>query len=328
VSAVGSSPGALAVGIDVGGTKIASFLVERGGAILDRDVRPTPAQDQEATLQAMEASARAVVTSEVAAIGISAAGLVEAGTGIMRFAPNLSWRNAPLVERIGGAFGVPTVADNDNNAAAWGEFRFGVGRGHANILFVGVGTGIGGGIIVDGALLRGAHGFAAEIGHIIVEPDGPRCGCGNHGCWEQVASGSAITRDARAAVTRHPHSMLVQLSGGDPAQVTGSMVTGAARQGDTVSRGILNEVGHRLGQGIAGLVNVLDPELVIVGGGVSEAGDLLLAPARTAYSRSVEGGAFRPEVPILAASLVNDAGGIGAATMAFELLDRAREPAS
>jgi len=328
VSEVGSSPGALAVGIDVGGTKIASFLVERSGAILDRDVRPTPAQDQAATLQAMEASARAVATPDVAAIGISAAGLVEAGTGVMRFAPNLSWRNAPLVERIGGAFGVPTVADNDNNAAAWGEYRFGVGRGHANILFVGVGTGIGGGIIVDGRLLRGAHGFAAEIGHVIVEPDGPLCGCGNRGCWEQVASGSAITRDARAAVTRHPHSSLVELSGGDPAHVTGSMVTEAARQGDTVSRGILNEVGHRLGQGIAGLVNVLDPELVIVGGGVSEAGDLLLAPARTAYSRSVEGAAFRPEVPIVAASLVNDAGGIGAATMAFELLDRAREPAS
>ena len=203
-----------------------------------------------------------------------------------------------------------------------------MGRGHANILFVGVGTGIGGGIIVDGALLRGAHGFAAEIGHIIVEPDGPLCGCGNHGCWEQVASGSAITREARAAVMRHPHSSLVELSGGDPARVTGSMVTEAAQQGDTVSRGILNEVGHRLGQGIAGLVNVVDPELVIVGGGVSEAGDLLLAPARTAYSRSVEGAAFRPEVPIVAASLVNDAGGIGAATMAFELLDRAREPAS
>jgi len=328
VSAVGSSPGACAVGIDVGGTKIASLLVDRNGAILDRDVRPTPAHEQEATLQAMEASSRAVVTAEVAAIGISAAGLVEAGTGIMRYAPNLSWRDAPLVERIGGTFGLPTVADNDNNAAAWGEYRFGIGRGHANILFVGVGTGIGGGIIADGALLRGAHGFAAEIGHTIVEPDGPVCGCGNHGCWEQLASGSAIVRDARAAVMKHPHSLLVKLSGGDPAHVTGSMVTEAARQGDTVSRGILNEVGHRLGQGIAGLVNVLDPELVIVGGGVSEAGDLLLAPARTAYSRSVEGGAFRPDVPILAASLVNDAGGIGAATMAFELLDRSREPAS
>ncbi|HVD69417.1 MAG TPA: ROK family protein [Actinomycetota bacterium] len=328
MSAVGSSPGACAVGIDVGGTKIASLLVDRNGAILDRDVRPTPAHEQEATLQAMEASSRAVVTAEVAAIGISAAGLVEAGTGIMRYAPNLSWRDAPLVERIGGTFGLPTVADNDNNAAAWGEYRFGIGRGHANILLVGVGTGIGGGIIADGALLRGAHGFAAEIGHTIVEPDGPVCGCGNHGCWEQLASGSAIVRDARAAVMKHPHSLLVKLSGGDPAHVTGSMVTEAARQGDTVSRGILNEVGHRLGQGIAGLVNVLDPELVIVGGGVSEAGDLLLAPARTAYSRSVEGGAFRPDVPILAASLVNDAGGIGAATMAFELLDRSREPAS
>ena len=318
MSAVGSSPGACAVGIDVGGTKIASLLVDRNGAILDRDVRPTPAHEQEATLQARAASSRAVVTAEVAAIGISAAGLVEAGTGIMRYAPNLSWRDAPLVERIGGTFGLPTVADNDNNAAAWGEYRFGIGRGHANILFVGVGTGIGGGIIADGALLRGAHGFAAEIGHTIVEPDGPVCGCGNHGCWEQVASGHAIERAGREAAERYPHSGIARLAEGVPARVTGSLVTRAALDGDDTARAILAKVGRRLGEGIAGLVNVLDPQVVVVGGGAIAAGDLLLEPARRSFAATVEGPDARPAVPIVPAELGNDAGVVGAAVLALE----------
>ena len=310
-----------ALGIDVGGTKIASLLVDRSGSVVARDVRPTPADDQTATLDAMEASARAVIDPLTAAVGISAAGLVERGTGILRFAPNLAWRDAPLVERIGGALGLPAVADNDANAAAWGELKAGQGRGHRDVLFVGVGTGIGGGIIADGRLFRGAHGFAAEIGHIIVEPDGPLCGCGNRGCWEQVASGKAIARDGRAAVTRHPHSMLVELSDGDPGKITGTMVAEAAAQGDTVSRGILVGVGHRLGEGIAGLVNILDPELVVVGGGVARAGDLILAPARTAFIRAVEAPSSRPDVPIVPASLGSDAGAVGGALMAFDLLD-------
>jgi glucokinase len=183
---------------------------------------------------------------------------------------------------------------------------------------VGVGTGIGGGIILDGALLRGAHGFAAEIGHFVVQPDGERCGCGNLGCWETVASGSAITRAARKAVTRHAHSRIAELAGGDPDRASGATVTQAASEGDPAARGILAEVGHRLGEGIGGLVNILDPEIVIIGGGAAEAGDLLLEPARMAFRMTVEAPDHRPAVPIVAAELGTDAGVIGAATLALD----------
>jgi len=309
---------ASAIGIDVGGTKTAAALVGPDGAVLAREVRPTPAEDQRATLDTMVELARSVMTDGVVGVGIAAAGLVDL-EGTMRYAPNLAWRDVPLTGFVGSALGLPAVADNDVNAAAWGEFRFGAGRGRRHMLMITVGTGIGGGIVVDGNLYRGAHGFAAEVGHVVVEPGGPPCGCGNRGCWEQVASGVAITRAGRAAAARHPHSALVAMSGGDPEAVTGAMVTEAARGGDTVCRGIFVEVGHSLGVGIAGLVNVLDPELVVVGGGAAEAGDLLLAPARDAFHRSVEGVRHRPAVPIVAAALGVDAGAIGAAALAFEL---------
>jgi glucokinase len=306
------------IGIDVGGTKIAAARVGADGAIVERAVVPSPADDPDAIVEAMVGAAEAVRAAGVTAVGISAAGMVEAGTGIMRFAPNLAWRDLDLRVRVGTPIGLPTVVENDNNAAAWGEHRFGAGRGHRHLLFVGVGTGIGGGIIIDGTLLRGAHGFAAEIGHFVVQPDGERCGCGSRGCWETVASGSAITREARKAVIRHAHSRIAELAGGDPERATGATVTQAAREGDPAARGILAEVGHRLGEGIGGLVNILDPELVIVGGGAAEAGDLLLEPARMAYRRTVEAPDHRPDVPIVPAELGTDAGVIGAATLALD----------
>ena len=310
-----------AVGVDVGGTKIAALRIDRTGEVLARDVRPTPAHDQAATLAAMADAAEAVRTSEVAAVGVSAAGLVEWPAGVMRFAPNLSWRDIALVDEMRERLGLPVVADNDNNCAGWGEFRYGAAAGHRVAVFVGVGTGIGGGIILDGRLFRGAHGFAAEIGHIIVEPGGPQCGCGNRGCWEQVASGHALARDGQEAVMRHPHSALVERSGGDPAKVTGAMVAEVALGGDTVATGIVVEAAHRLGEGVAGLVNVLDPDIVVIGGGVSAAGDLVLEPARAAFSAAVEGAGHRPEVPLVLATLGNDAGATGAAALAFDLLD-------
>jgi glucokinase len=185
------------------------------------------------------------------------------------------------------------------------------------MLLVTVGTGIGGGFVDGGRLFRGAHGFAAEIGHIIVEPNGPRCGCGNLGCWEQVGSGRAIGRLGRQAALGQPDSLIVELAGGRPSEVTGRHVTLAAQKGDPTGLRIMAEVGRRLGEGIAGLVNVLDPELVVVGGGAMEAGDLLLDPARTAFMDSVEGVEHRPEVPLVAAALGNDAGAVGAADLAL-----------
>lgn len=315
-----SAPAPTAVGVDVGGTKTAALRVAADGTVLARATLPTPADDEDAICDGMVAVARDVVDGSVAAIGISAAGLVEAGTGILRFAPNLAWRDASLVDRVGGPLGLPAIAENDNTAAAWGEVRIGAAQGFRYVLHVGVGTGIGGGVILDGKLFRGAHGFGAEIGHVIVEPGGPRCGCGSRGCWEQVASGTAITRAGREAVERHPHSAIGELAGGEPEAVTGELVTAAARDGDPTALGILNEVGHRLGEGIAGLVNVLDVEVVTVGGGASDAGELLLAPARKAFLMALEAPDHRPEVPLLDGALGGDASAVGAALIALDEL--------
>ena len=313
-------PGALAIGIDAGGTKVAGLLVEpgNGGRILDRREVPTPAEDAEATVRAIVALARDLMSGrdDVRAVGMGAAGMVDLD-GVMRYAPNVAWREFPLARRVGQAVGLPTVVDNDANVAAWGEFRFGAGKDSTDMLLVTVGTGIGGGIVLGGKLLRGAHGFAAEIGHIIVEPGGPRCGCGNQGCWEQVASGRAIDRLGRQAAREHPEALIVELAGGDPDLVTGPVVSAAARQGDSLATRILAEVGRRLGEGIAGLVNVLDPDLVVIGGGAIEAGDFLLEPARRSFAGTVEAPEHRPEVPIVSARLGNDAGAVGAADLAL-----------
>ena len=312
-------PGGEAIGLDIGGTKINAFRVARDGSILARANASTPAEDQEATLAKMIELAGGVRTPDVVAVGVGAAGLVDSSQGMLRFAPNLAWRNLPIAERMREALELPVLVENDASMAAFGEYRFGAGRGYRHLLLVAVGTGIGGGIVADGRLFRGAHGFASEIGHVIVEPGGPLCGCGNRGCWEQVAAGRAIGRRGREAA-KEPGSSLLRLVGGDPDEITGRMVTEAALQGDAVARGILAEAGRRLGQGIAGLVNVLDPQIVVVGGGVIVAGDLLLEPAREAFVDAVEGPDYRPAVPIVPAELGNDAGAVGAAALALEEL--------
>ena len=310
----------LAIGVDAGGTKVAALLVDcaDGGRILDRRHVDTPAGDAEATTRTIIATVRELMAGreDVVAIGVGAAGMVDLD-GVLRFAPNVAWREFPLAARVREAAGLPTTVDNDANVAAWGEFRFGAGKGSTDMLLLTVGTGIGGGIVIGGKLFRGAHGFAAEVGHIIVEPGGPLCGCGNLGCWEQVASGRAIDRLGRAAAREHPEARFVELAGGDPERVTGPAVTAAAKEGDALATGILAEVGRRLGEGLAGLVNVLDPDVVVIGGGAVDAGDLLLEPARAAFGDSVEAPNHRPAVPVLAAALGNDAGAVGAADLAF-----------
>lgn len=307
-----------AVGIDIGGTKIAALRVSPEGDVEATTVIPTPATDQTAALPAIEAAASAVIDDDVVAIGVGMAGLVDVRTGVLLSTPNLVWRNLPLAERLGARFGLRVTVDNDATAAAWAESRLGASRGYEHSLFVGVGTGIGGGIVTGGRLVRGAHGLAGEVGHVIVEPGGPLCGCGNRGCWEQVASGLAISRAGGRAVVDQPGSAIARLAGGDPLRATGKVVTEAARAGDEVAVAILAQVGRRLGEGVAGLVNVLDPEIVVIGGGAGEAGDLLLAPLRGAFLAAVEGADVRPEVPIVPAALGNDAGAIGAALLALE----------
>jgi glucokinase len=309
-----------AIGIDVGGTRARGLLMAEEGTVLDRQLRDTPAEDVEATMETIYSVTEALrARGDAEAVGIGAAGMVDFQAGAMRFAPNLAWKEVPIRDLVIERTGLPAVVDNDANVAAWGEFRFGAGRGYRHLLVVTVGTGIGGGIVADGRLFRGSHGFAAEIGHIIVQPGGPLCGCGNRGCWEQVASGRALARMGEDVADLDPDSRIASLAG--ERRVTGHVVAAAAGEGDPRALEIFAEVGRRLGQGIAALVNVLDPEAVVVGGGVAEEGDIILGPARAAFAETVEAPDHRPEVPILAASMGTEAGAIGAAALA---LDQAR----
>jgi glucokinase len=311
--------GRAAIGLDIGGTKLRGLLVGEDGTVLARSAEETPADDSDATLQRLfDVVEELRGSGDVVAIGVGAAGMVDFETGTMRWAPNLAWKELPIRNLVSERFALPCVVDNDANAAAWGEYRFGAANGYLHVLMVTVGTGIGGGIVTDGALYRGAHGFAAEIGHIIVEPGGPECGCGNRGCWEQVASGQALDRLARLAAETQPGSLIAALA--EAEEATGRHVATAATRGDSVAIGILAEIGRRLGEGIAGLVNILDPEAVVVGGGVAEVGDVLMSPTRDAFLASVEAPDHRPEVALLRARLGNSAGSIGAAALALELI--------
>ncbi len=290
-----------AVGVDVGGTKAVAALVAPDATVLSREIVETPAEDVPAVLKAMYTVATAVADSSAVAIGVGAAGLVELGTGRMRFAPNIAWRDADLREPL-APLGLPTFIDNDCTAASVGEMLAGAGRGVSDFLYAGVGTGIGGGIVSGGEVIRGAHGFAGEIGHFVVEPGGPLCGCGQHGCFETVASGSAITRLGRERLG-----------------LDGYGVVAAARRAEPAATAILTEVGERLGQGLAGLANILDPELIVVGGGAaSGAGDLLLEPARRVFAETIQGAAYRPPVQIVPAAFGADAVAIGAALWALQ----------
>lgn len=297
---------------------MAGLLVDEDGEVLARGSSGTPATDAQAIMATIvQVAGELRGSGQPVAIGIGAAGMVDFAAGAMRWAPNLAWSELPIRDLVSEQIDLPCIVDNDANAAAWGEYKFGAARAYRHVLMVTVGTGIGGGIVADGALYRGAHGFAGEIGHVIVEPGGPECGCGNRGCWEQVASGHALDRLGRLAVETRPESLIARLAAGP--EVTGRDVAEAAKQGDSLATSIFAQVGQRLGEGIAGLVNILDPEAVLVGGGVAEVGDVLMAPARSAFMASVEAPDHRPEVPLLQAALGNDAGAIGAAALALEL---------
>jgi glucokinase len=307
------------IAVDIGGTKLAAALVSQGGEICHRVRRETPATDVAAIADAVVDAVEELRTRhDVLGIGIAAAGFVDATGSRVVFAPNLAWRDEPLQATLERRTGLPAVVVNDANAAAWGEFRHGAGRDVAHMVLLTVGTGLGGGIVLGGALLRGAAGFAAELGHLRVEPDGRRCGCGNRGCWEQYASGQALVRAARTlADSGAPAAArLLALAGGDPDAVAGPHVTRAAGEGDPAARELLADLGRWLGEGAASVAAVLDPETVVVGGGLAEAGDLLLEPMRAAFRRELTARGHRPDIAIVPAELGNDAGVIGAADLA------------
>jgi glucokinase len=212
------------------------------------------------------------------------------------------------------------VVENDANAALWAEWRFGAGQGEDDLICVNLGTGIGGSIMIGGELQRGKYGVAGEFGHMQVVPGGHRCECGNRGCWEQYASGNALVREARElAVADSPVAQgLLERVGGDPSKLTGPIVADAAIAGDPAAIELFEEVGRWLGIGLANLAAAFDPGGFIIGGGVSEAGDVLIGPARDAYRRQLTGRGFRPEARVVRAQLGNEAGLIGAADLARE----------
>ena len=308
----------LAVGIDVGGTKIAGGVVDEKGTILATARRESPATDTDAIeLNIADLVAELRGDYEVEAVGIGAAGFVDSRRSTVMFAPNLAWRDEPLRADLEKRIDLPVVVENDANAAAWGEFTFGAGEDVQDTLLVTVGTGVGGGIVLNGQLHRGAFGVAAEIGHMRVVPDGRICGCGNKGCWEQYASGTALVRDTREQAREGSliARSLVDRAGG-VERIDGPLITEAAREGDSFAREQLAVLGRWLGEGIASLTAVLDPAVVVIGGGVSEAGDLLLEPIRAHYRANLTGRHYRPELEVRAALLGNKAGMIGAADLA------------
>lgn len=306
-------------GIDIGGTKIAGAVVDEAGTILAESTVTSPATDA----AAMEAAVAALVTElsaehPVAAVGVGAAGYVDAERATVLFAPNIAWRDEPLARELARITGLRVVVENDANAAAWGEFRYGAGHDVEHQLMVTVGTGVGGGVITDGRLQRGAFGVAAEIGHMLLVPGGELCGCGNHGCYEAYASGTALVRQAReeARGSSLQAKGLLDRAGGDIDAITGPLITEAAKAGDRFAIERLEDLGHWLGLGLASLAAVLDPAVFVIGGGVSAAGDLLLEPARQSYLRQLSGRGYRPEAEIRLARLGNRAGVIGAADLA------------
>jgi glucokinase len=310
---------ALAIGVDIGGTKVAAGVVDEDGQVLAMVRRPTPGEDVAGTEDAI-AGVVAELTEryDVVAVGVGAAGWIANDRATVLFSPHLAWRHEPLRDALVERIGMPITVENDANAAAWAEYRFGAARGERVVCCVTLGTGIGGGMVVSGVLYRGAHGVAGEWGHMAVVPDGRRCACGNRGCWEMYASGTALARDARelAEVSPVAAHRLLELVDGDPSALTGTDVTIAAREGDPAAVEIFTAMGRWLGRGIADLAAILDPSVVVIGGGVSEAGELLLIPARDTFAATLTGRGFRPAAAVRLAALGPDAGLVGAADLA------------
>ncbi|MEV0133355.1 ROK family glucokinase [Dactylosporangium sp. NPDC050688] len=310
----------LTIGVDIGGTKVLGGVVDSAGDVLAQTRRDTPAQDPARTAdRIIEVIQELAAGYPVDAVGVGAAGWIDATRSVVQFAPNLAWRNEPLREKITAAVGLPVVVENDGNAAAWAEFQFGAGRDADNsmVLFT-VGTGIGSGIVINGSLIRGTNGIAAELGHMMMVPGGQPCGCGRHGCLEQYASGNALVRFAKADARDKPElaEQLLGLAGGDADAIKGPAVTQAARLGDAVAIGAFEQIGRWLGVALADIVQILDPQVIVVGGGVIDAGDLLMKPARASYEEQLAQRGRLPVAEVRPALMGNVAGVVGAADLA------------
>jgi glucokinase len=322
--------GPVTLGIDVGGTKILGLAVDGGGAVLAEAKTATPrllASDStgdhggEAVIEAIVTVADRLLATvgpdTVAAVGVGVPGLVD-DVGMLRFAPNLPGGEGLDVRgRVAGRLpGLKVVVDNDATCAVVGEWLYGAAVGATDAVVVTLGTGIGGGLVVNNRVARGALGYAGEIGHVVVDPSGPVCPCGKRGCWERFASGSGLGRLAREAAHAGRLDEVLRLAGGDPEAVRAEDVTAAAADGDPGAQAVLEELGWWLALGLANLANILDPSVFVLGGGLVDALDLVIEPVRTAFDDLVEGRLGRPEVTISLAALGERSGAIGAGVLA------------
>lgn len=311
------------LGVDLGGTNVRAAVVDAEGTVLSRRQRPTaPEAGLDAVVDRIvltvnEAAALAALEPG-APVGVALPGAVNPRTGVVGIAPNLpGWRDVPIRDLLSARLDRPVVMANDVNAAALGEWRFGSGRGHRNLIYLGIGTGVGGGAIVDGRLLLGQHGLAGEFGHTVVQLDGPPCHCGGRGCLEAFAAGWAITRDAQQLLDSGMPSQLTELMADRDEPLSGVLVAVAARQQDGLALEILTRAGRALGIAIASFVHLFNPEVVAIGGGVIAAGDLLFGPMHEALEAQLLR-PFAANLWIGASALDQDAGLLGAAVLARE----------
>jgi glucokinase len=307
-----------AIGIDIGGTKIAGALVSESGEIIAEDRAATPAGDKDAIIEiVVDMIQKLRVGHEVAAAGVAAPGFIDADQSTVYYAPNISFRNEPVRDRLLAKLDIDITIDNDANAAGWAEFRFGAGRGVQDMTMLTIGTGVGGAIVTHGRLFRGGFGAGAEIGHLRVVPDGLPCGCGQRGCIEQYASGRALLRIANSiADAGGVGKSLADARTDNGGELTGTIVGRLIEERDAGALIALQELGKWIGQACASLSAVLDPQLFVIGGGVAAAGDLLLDPVREAYLQHLPARGYHPEPQFAIAELVNNAGVVGAADLA------------
>jgi glucokinase len=317
----GSGPGASpTIGVDLGGTNLRVAAVSPTGEVLGEEHDHTHGDFHE-LIAVIARHARAFAGAAGAgAVGVGVAALVDRD-GMAHYAPNLPMlRQAPLRASLADAIGLPVVVDNDANVAAWGEVCHGAARGARHALVITLGTGVGGGIVMDGRVYRGAHGFAAEVGHWQFDPNGLMCACGERGHWEAAASGTALGHLARARCGDGVAPNVLARAGGDVDAVTGYHVGDSARAGEADGIAILGEYARQVALGFVGLANILDPEIIVVSGGLAALADLLLDPLRAAFDHHLEGAAFRPAVPVVLAELGAQAGVVGAAALARDLI--------